>query len=206
MRSSATRWRGSSSSRGVPARARLRSPCTGRPTSCTPTASARAPRRARGRAKPPVPALHRSRSCRRWRDRRRAVHRRGAVRHPSLRTEDRATTRLKGDARMVRVLAERSGTVSAAAGRRRVPYDRFVLRLTPAASAEIVASARRRVGPHNVRRRYVEALLLAAPPPRVPGGTGPVGARGHVRRRLAIRFGPGRAGRGSRSGRRDPHP
>jgi len=79
-----------------------------------------------------------------------------------------------------------------------VPYDRFVLRLTPAASAEIVASARRRVGPHNVRRRYVEALLWQHLHTSTRG-TGPVGARGHVRRRLAIRFGPGRAGRGSQA-------
>lgn len=74
--------------------------------------------------------------------------------------DDRATARLKGDPRMARFLAR------AVAGRERplrrpaeVPFGAVVLTLTPAASAEVVAGARRRSGTHNTRRRFVEQLL-----------------------------------------------
>jgi len=93
MRSSATRWRGSSSSRGVPARQGLRSPCTGRLPPVHPPLPARAPRRARGRAQPPVPALHRAGPAVVGRDRRRAVHVGGLSGIRPSGTEDRATTR-----------------------------------------------------------------------------------------------------------------
>jgi hypothetical protein len=40
-----------------------------------------------------------------------------------------------------------------------IPYGRAVLALTPEASAELVAAARRRSGTHNARRRALETLL-----------------------------------------------
>jgi hypothetical protein len=74
--------------------------------------------------------------------------------------EDEETARLKGDPRMARVIAR------AVADRERplrravqVPYGPRTLRITPEASAHIIASAKRRPGPHNARRRSVEALL-----------------------------------------------
>ena len=69
--------------------------------------------------------------------------------------------RVKGDARMAAVLARavrdrerplRSDLV--------VPFGAFALRLGAAESAEVVASARRRPGTHNARRRYVEAQVF----------------------------------------------
>jgi DNA helicase IV len=75
--------------------------------------------------------------------------------------DEPAAARLKGDARMARVVAR------AVKDRQRplrhdvtVGYGPFVLRLTAAASAEIVAAARRRPGPHNARRALVERLLF----------------------------------------------
>jgi DNA helicase IV len=75
-------------------------------------------------------------------------------------TDDTETERLKGDARMARVIAH------AVRDRQRplrrpleIPYGRTTLRLTPEASAQIVATARRRPGSHNARRRTVETLL-----------------------------------------------
>jgi DNA helicase IV len=74
--------------------------------------------------------------------------------------DEEDTTRLKGDARMARVLAR------AVADRERplrqtveVPYGPRVLRITPEISAQAVASGKRRPGAHNVRRRAVEAVL-----------------------------------------------
>ncbi len=71
-----------------------------------------------------------------------------------------AGARVKGDARMAAVLAK------AVADRQRpLPRDTevgigpYVVRITVADSADIVASAKRRGGPHNGRRRYVEAQL-----------------------------------------------
>ncbi len=70
---------------------------------------------------------------------------------------------LKGDARMVKVLARAVRT------RQRplrddlvVPFGAGVLRLPAAATEEIVALARRRPGTHNARRRFVEAQVLRA--------------------------------------------
>jgi len=74
--------------------------------------------------------------------------------------DDRATTALKGDPRMARLLAH------AVASRERplrrpveVPFGSVVLTITAAASAEVVSGARRRSGTHNSRRRFVEQLL-----------------------------------------------
>ena len=74
--------------------------------------------------------------------------------------EDRSVARLKGGPRMVRFLAQ---AVSDRQRPLRKPLDvgfgPHRLRLTPAATAEIVAAARRRGGPHNGRRRLVETLM-----------------------------------------------
>ncbi|HSS11109.1 MAG TPA: ATP-binding domain-containing protein, partial [Acidimicrobiales bacterium] len=74
--------------------------------------------------------------------------------------DDRETSRLKGDHRMTRLLANAVGD------RQRplrhglqIPFGRLRLQLAPKASADIVAAAKRRPGTHNARRRYVEALL-----------------------------------------------
>ncbi|HSS09469.1 MAG TPA: hypothetical protein VLL25_06265, partial [Acidimicrobiales bacterium] len=74
--------------------------------------------------------------------------------------DDRETSRLKGDHRMTRLLANAVGD------RQRplrhglqIPFGRLHLLLAPKASADIVAAATRRPGTHNARRRYVEALL-----------------------------------------------
>ncbi|HVF76625.1 MAG TPA: AAA family ATPase [Acidimicrobiales bacterium] len=71
-----------------------------------------------------------------------------------------AATRVKGDARMARVLSR------AVRDRQRplrrdiaVGYGSTTLRLTVADSEQIVAQARRRPGPHNSRRRAVETLV-----------------------------------------------
>ncbi len=75
-------------------------------------------------------------------------------------TESPATARLKGDPRMARFLRravqQRERPLRRAV---QIPYGRWALTLTPAASAEIVAAAKRRSGPHNARRRIVETLL-----------------------------------------------
>ena len=75
-------------------------------------------------------------------------------------TESPATARLKGDPRMARfvrrAVLQRERPLRKAV---RIPYGRSVLTLSPEASAEIVAAAKRRSGPHNVRRRTVETLL-----------------------------------------------
>lgn len=75
-------------------------------------------------------------------------------------TDDTETEHLKGDARMARVVAH------AIRDRQRplirpleVPYGRLTLRLSPEASARIVATVRRRTGSHNARRRTMESLV-----------------------------------------------
>ncbi|MGH9082579.1 MAG: HelD family protein, partial [Acidimicrobiales bacterium] len=72
-----------------------------------------------------------------------------------------AVARLKGEARMARVVARAVRT------RQRplrhdveVPFGAVNLRLTAADSEAIVAQARRRAGPHNARRRYVEQEVV----------------------------------------------
>jgi DNA helicase IV len=68
--------------------------------------------------------------------------------------------RVKGDARMARVVTR------AVRDRQRpikrpveVGYGGVRLVLTPSMSEEVVSAARRRAGPHNSRRRFVETLL-----------------------------------------------
>jgi DNA helicase IV len=74
--------------------------------------------------------------------------------------EPAEVARLKGDPRMAqfirRAVHQRERPLRKTA---EIPYGRAVLTLSPEASAEIVAAARRRSGTHNVRRRVVETLL-----------------------------------------------
>jgi DNA helicase IV len=74
--------------------------------------------------------------------------------------DDAAVTRLKGDARMARVIARALGD------RQRplrhtaeVPFGRRVLRITPSLSAQLIGAVKRRPGTHNARRRTLEQVL-----------------------------------------------
>jgi DNA helicase IV len=75
--------------------------------------------------------------------------------------DDPAVAKLKGDVRMVKVLAKAVRT------RQRplrsdveIPFGAGVLRLRAGVTEEIVTLARRRPGTHNARRRYVEAQVV----------------------------------------------
>lgn len=75
-------------------------------------------------------------------------------------TDTTAAARVKGDVRMSRVVAR------AVRDRQRplrkpvdVGYGGVMLRLTPQMTEEVVAQARRRAGPHNSRRRFVDTLV-----------------------------------------------
>ena len=77
--------------------------------------------------------------------------------------DDPAVAKLKGDVRMVKVLARAVRT------RQRplrhdveVPFGAGVLRLHASTTEEIVALARRRPGTHNARRRFVESQVVRA--------------------------------------------
>jgi DNA helicase IV len=77
--------------------------------------------------------------------------------------DDPAVAKLKGDVRMVKVLARAVRT------RQRplrhdveVPFGAGVLRLRASTTEEIVALARRRPGTHNARRRFVESQVVRA--------------------------------------------
>ncbi|HEY2303322.1 MAG TPA: AAA family ATPase [Acidimicrobiales bacterium] len=74
--------------------------------------------------------------------------------------DTRAAARLKGDARMARVVAravaDRERSVRQAVS---IPFGQTVLSLSRRASSDIVSAVKRRSGPHNARRRQVEALL-----------------------------------------------
>ena len=77
--------------------------------------------------------------------------------------DDAAVAKLKGDVRMVKVLARAVRT------RQRplrhdaeIPFGAGVLRLRADATEDIVATARRRPGTHNARRRFVEAQVVRA--------------------------------------------
>ncbi len=77
--------------------------------------------------------------------------------------DDPAVAKLKGDVRMVKVLARAVRT------RERplrhdveVPFGAGVLRLRARLTEDIVGMARRRPGPHNARRRFVESHVLRA--------------------------------------------
>jgi DNA helicase IV len=86
----------------------------------------------------------------------------GLVHGFSVRGDDAPqVARLKGDARMERVVAR------AVRGRQRpirrtvdVPYGSAVLHLTPDLTAQAVSAARRRPGTHNSRRRFVEQIVI----------------------------------------------
>jgi len=87
---------------------------------------------------------------------------------PEIRTRDSGpvdVARLKGDARMAKVVARAVRTRQRAlADDVAVPYGALLLRLTREDSGRIVDTARRRPGTHNARRRLVEqsvAQLLA---------------------------------------------
>ncbi len=75
-------------------------------------------------------------------------------------TEPEAVARVKGDERMVKVMAravkDRQRPISKPI---RIPFGAFTLTLHPDESAEIVNQVKRRPGTHNARRRQVEQLL-----------------------------------------------
>ncbi len=76
-------------------------------------------------------------------------------------TDGPAVARLKGEARMLRVVARAVRTRQRPLRRGvEVPFGATVLRLTAAASDDVVRQARRRAGPHNARRRYVEQEVV----------------------------------------------
>ena len=69
--------------------------------------------------------------------------------------------RLKGEARMARVIAQAVRTRQRPLRRDvAAPFGATTLRLTVGASTEIVAAARRRPGTHNARRRFVESQVV----------------------------------------------
>jgi DNA helicase IV len=75
--------------------------------------------------------------------------------------DDPAAAKLKGDARMVKVLARAVRTRQRPLRRdAEIPFGAGVLRLRAQATDEIVTGARRRPGTHNARRRYVEAQVV----------------------------------------------
>ncbi len=86
----------------------------------------------------------------------------GLVPEIRVRSVDRpAVARLKGDARMAKVLVKAVRTRER--GLRRdleVPFGATTLRLAASETREIVSAARRRPGPHNGRRRFVEHQVL----------------------------------------------
>lgn len=100
---------------------------------------------------------------------------------PGLRpraSEPAALSRLKGDARMARLLAK------AVRDRQRplrraleVGFGAATLRLTPDESARIVQTARRARGAHNARRKVVERLVLAHLAGQVRAERGPASGR-----------------------------
>ncbi len=75
--------------------------------------------------------------------------------------EPPSVARLKGDARMAAVIAKAVRTRQR--GLRTdldVPFGATTLRLPAAETEQVVAAARRRPGPHNARRRFVERQIL----------------------------------------------
>ncbi|HXZ61376.1 MAG TPA: UvrD-helicase domain-containing protein [Acidimicrobiales bacterium] len=77
--------------------------------------------------------------------------------------DDAAVAKLKGDVRMVEVLARAVRTRQRPLRRdAEIPFGAGVLRLSARATEEIVAVARRRPGTHNARRRFVETQVLHA--------------------------------------------
>ena len=77
--------------------------------------------------------------------------------------DDPAVAKLKGDVRMVKVLARAVRTRQRPLRRDvEVPFGAGVLRLRARTTEDIVALARRRPGTHNARRRFVETQVLRA--------------------------------------------
>ncbi len=77
--------------------------------------------------------------------------------------DDPAVARLKGDVRMVKVLARAVRTRQRPLRRDvEVPFGAGVLRLRAQTTEEIVATAKRRPGTHNARRRFVETQVVRA--------------------------------------------
>jgi DNA helicase IV len=75
--------------------------------------------------------------------------------------DDPAVAKLKGDVRMVKVLARGVRTRQRPLRRDvEIPFGAGVLRLRARATDDIVAMARRRPGSHNARRRFVETQVL----------------------------------------------
>jgi len=76
-------------------------------------------------------------------------------------TEPSTVATIKGEVRMATVLARAVRTRQRPLRRNvEVPFGATVLRLTADESANIVASARRRSGTHNARRRWVERTVV----------------------------------------------
>jgi DNA helicase IV len=74
--------------------------------------------------------------------------------------EDEDVARLKGDARMARVIARAVNDRQRPLRRTvNIPFGSRVLRLTPPMSAQAVSAVKRRPGPHNARRRTLEHIL-----------------------------------------------
>ncbi len=77
--------------------------------------------------------------------------------------DDAAVATLKGDVRMVKVLARAVRTRQRPLRRdAEIPFGAGVLRLRANVTEDIVATARRRAGTHNARRRFVESQVLRA--------------------------------------------
>ena len=77
--------------------------------------------------------------------------------------DDPAVAKLKGDVRMVKVLARGVRTRQRPLRRdAEIPFGAGVLRLRARTTEDIVALARRRPGTHNARRRFVETQVLRA--------------------------------------------
>jgi DNA helicase IV len=75
-------------------------------------------------------------------------------------SEPVSVSRLKGDPRMARLVRRAVGQRERPLRRTaEIPYGRAVLTVSPASSAEIVRTAKRRSATHNARRRVVENLL-----------------------------------------------
>ena len=77
--------------------------------------------------------------------------------------DDPAAAKLKGDVRMVKVLARAVRTRERPLRHdAEIPFGAGVLRLRANVTEDIVAAARRRPGTHNARRRFVESQVLRA--------------------------------------------
>ncbi len=77
--------------------------------------------------------------------------------------DDPAVAKLKGDVRMVKVLAKAVRTRQRSLREdTEIPFGAGVLRLRARTTEEIVTLARRRPGTHNARRRFVEAQVVRA--------------------------------------------